>query len=204
MKFILFVEGDTEHKALPPFFKRWLDPQLDAPVGIQSVKFNGWSDLRKEVKTKAHLYLNSSQSSEILAVISLMDLYGPDFYPTDKQTADERYDWAKETVESEVNHPKFRQFFAVHEVEAWLLSQPDIFPHQVQKDLNKKVSQPEHVNFNQPPSELLNSLYEKHLKRNYKKVVNGEELFKKLTPQEAYNKCPRLKEMLNEMLDLSS
>lgn len=204
MKFILFVEGDIEHKALPTFFKRWLDPQLDSPVGIQSVKFNGWSDLKKEVRTKACLYLNSKQASEILAVFSLMDLYGPDFYPDDKQTVNERYEWAKENIEKEVNHPKFRQFFAVHEIEAWLLSQPDIFPREVRNEIAKKSLHPEQVNFQHPPSKMLKTLYETHLKRNYKKVVDGEGLFGKLHPQDAYNKCPRLKEMLDEMLALAS
>ena len=36
MKFILFVEGRTEHKAIPSFLKRWLDPQLSKPVGVKS------------------------------------------------------------------------------------------------------------------------------------------------------------------------
>jgi hypothetical protein len=38
MKFILFVEGYTEDKALPQFLKKWLDPQLPNPVGIQTVR----------------------------------------------------------------------------------------------------------------------------------------------------------------------
>jgi len=35
MKFILFVEGRTEDKALPAFLKKWLDPRLESPVGIR-------------------------------------------------------------------------------------------------------------------------------------------------------------------------
>ena len=35
MKFVLFVEGYTEDKALPKFLKRWLDPRLGKPVGIK-------------------------------------------------------------------------------------------------------------------------------------------------------------------------
>ena len=45
MKFILFVEGHTEDKALPAFLKRWLDPRLESPVGIQTVRFDGWPEL---------------------------------------------------------------------------------------------------------------------------------------------------------------
>ena len=45
MKFILFVEGHTESKAVPSFLKRWLDPRLSKPIGIQSVRFDGWAEL---------------------------------------------------------------------------------------------------------------------------------------------------------------
>jgi len=37
----------------------------------------------------------------------------------DKTTALERYHWAKDELERKVGHPKFRQFFAIHEVEVW-------------------------------------------------------------------------------------
>ena len=41
MRFILFVEGYTEDKALPAFLKRWLDARLTSPVGIKVVRFEG-------------------------------------------------------------------------------------------------------------------------------------------------------------------
>lgn len=44
MKIVLFVEGYTEKKALPDFLKRWLDFRLPAPVGIKTVRFEGWSE----------------------------------------------------------------------------------------------------------------------------------------------------------------
>ena len=58
MKFVLFVEGDTENKALSPFLKRWLDPQLPQPVKIESVRFGGWSELVKDAGKKARTHLN--------------------------------------------------------------------------------------------------------------------------------------------------
>ena len=57
MKFILFVEGETEDKALPAFLKRWLDTKLEHRVGIQAVKFKGWSELIKGAPTKTRMYL---------------------------------------------------------------------------------------------------------------------------------------------------
>ena len=203
MKFILFVEGHTEDKALPAFLKRWLDARLPQPVGIKPVRFEGWAELNREVKRKAHLYFNSPKASDLIAVISLLDLYGPTFYPAHLTTATERYDRAKEAIEREVAHPKFRHFFSVHETEAWLLSQPELFPSAVSDGFPGRVSQPETVNFDEPPAKLLNRLYRDKLRRTYKKVTHGKELFDKLDSEIAYSKCPRLKEMLDEMLRLA-
>jgi hypothetical protein len=202
MKFVLFVEGGTE-RALPPFLKRWLDPRLPRPVGITPVVFNGWSELRREVRKRAHLYFNGPQADEIIAVTSLLDLYGPTFYPAHLTGAGERYDWAKSDIEREVGHPKFRQLFAVHETEAWLLSQPDLFPREVRRGFPGRVSQPETVNFTEPPSKLLGRLYKDNLHRTYKKIVDGRELFERIDPEIAYNRCPKLKALLDEMLQMA-
>ncbi len=203
MKFILFVEGYTENKALPQFLKKWLDPQLPNPVGIKTVRFEGWPELVKDAPLKAKMHLCGPDKNEIIAVISLLDLYGPTFYPSKLKESKERYDWAKKDIEGKVNQSKFFQFFAVHEVEAWLLSEPNIFPVGVKRALPKKINHPEMVNFNEPPAKLLERLYPLHVRRSYKKVVNGKELFGKLDPSIAYNKCPSLKKLLDKMLYLA-
>jgi hypothetical protein len=98
---------------------------------------------------------------------------------------------------------RFRMFFAVHEFEAWLLSQPDIFPREVRASLEGKVPQPENVNFDQPPAKLLDHLYKQKTKRNYKKTTYGKQLFSKFDPAVAATKCPYLQDMLNELLRLA-
>lgn len=203
MKFILFVEGHTENIALPQFLKKWLDPQLSNPVGIKTVRFEGWQELVKDAPRRASMHLGGRDNDEIIAVISLLDLYGPIFYPSHVKESEARYDWAKKEIEARVNQSKFFQFFAVHEVEAWLLSDPTIFPVDVRKALPQKIDHPETVNFDEPPAKLLDRLYRMNVKRSYKKVVNGKELFGKLDPSIAYNKCPRLQQLLNKMLDLA-
>ena len=82
MKFILFVEGYTEEKILPQFIKKWLDPKLPKPVGIKTVRFEGWPELLKDAPQKARMYLNGGDKENIIAVLSLLDLYGPTIYPT--------------------------------------------------------------------------------------------------------------------------
>ena len=145
MKFVLLVEGHTEDKALPKFLKRWLDPRLAKPVGIKPVHFEGWSELVKDAPRKALMYLNGPDKDEIIAVIALIDLYGPTFFPKTLQTANERYDWAREDLEKKVDHPRFFQFFAVHETEAWLLAAPELFPAEVRNALLAKAANPETV-----------------------------------------------------------
>ena len=51
MKFVLFVEGDTE-KSLAPFLKRWLDARLTKKIGIQIVKFYGCGEFKKDLKNE--------------------------------------------------------------------------------------------------------------------------------------------------------
>lgn len=203
MKFILFVEGETERKSLPGFFKRWLDQRLTSPVGIKVVRFEGWAELVKDTPRKALMHLDGPGKNDIIAVISLLDLYGPTFYPAGKITAADRYEWAKQHLEGEVNHPGFHQFFAVHETEAWLLSNPSLFPAQVRSGLPGSIQSPEQVDFGEPPSKLLERIYGQKTKRSYKKVVNGRELFGRLDPDTACRKCPRLQELLDETLRLA-
>ncbi len=200
MKFILFVEGHTENKAIPSFLKRWLDPQLSKPVGIKSVRFEGWPELVKDSQTKANLYLSRDS---VIAVIALLDLYGPTIYPDNENTAEKRYQWAKRHLEGKVDQTNFFQFFAVHEVEAWLLSDPTIFPNSIKPSVQKISRSPEDINNTTPPAKRLNDIYRIKTKKRYKKVVYGKDLFAKLAPSVAYKKCPRLKELLEAMLKLA-
>ena len=204
MKFVLLVEGETEELALPRFFKRWLDPQLKQPVGIIANNSKSWSTLVRDAPVKVRDYLKTPKSQvDVIAVVGLMDLYGPTFYPEDKKTIDERYAWAKKKIEGEVNHPKFRQHFTVHETEAWLLSGPELFAAGIQKAFPAKIAQPETINFTEPPAKLLDRLHENRFKRGYNKVAQGKELFGKRDPQVAYEKCPYLKMLLDDMLKLA-
>lgn len=203
MKFVLFVEGETEHRTAGRLFKRWLDPQLRQPVGIQSVKFSGHANFAQNVATKAHMHLQGPNNGEIVGVIGLLDLYGLDYPPT-KTAVQDRFDWAKQDFERQVGHAKFRMFFAVHEFEAWLLSDPTIFSAALQNMLkNANIRQPEQVDFAEPPARLLDRIYRQATTRSYKKTVDGNTLFEKLDPNKAVAACPYLKQLLDEMLTMA-
>lgn len=198
MKFVLFCEGWTEKGALPEFLRRWLNSNLQERIGIQPVRFKGWSELVRESAVKAHLHL---RHPDVIAVVALLDLYGPTFYPTDRETVAERVEWAKVHLEEKVNHPRFRQHFAVHDIEAWILSQPEVLPSAVGKKL-KNVN-PETVNFDNPPSRLLGRLYEEATGFAFKKRTYGEELFRKLDPRIVREKCPHFRKLADDLLDMA-
>ena len=202
MRFVLFVEGHTEKKIISPFLKRWLDARLDQRVCIKVVRFEGWSEMVKDLAVKTRMHLRASSADQIIAVIALPDLYGPTIYPDRLTSARARMNWAIKYFEGQVDEERFRMFFAVHEIEAWLLSDPGIFPPSVARAFPDKVKQPESVNFNEPPAKLLAQLYSKQRKR-YKKPVDGSILFKKLNPDRVYEKCPVFKRMMDEMLVLA-
>lgn len=203
MKFVLFVEGYTEQKAIPAFLKRWLDPRLSQRTGIQTVRFEGWPELIDDMHQRTLMYLESPKSTEIIAVIALLDLYGPKIYPNHLGSAEDRLAWATNHLESKVNRDRFKVFFAVHEVEAWLLSSPNLFPPEIRKALPPTVQQPETVDFDEPPAKLLQRHYRDRLGRTYKKVTNGKALFDQLDPQTVFEKCPHFRHMMETMLKLA-
>ena len=204
MRFYLLVEGYTE-KSVPNFLKRWLDPRLDTPVGIRVIRHDGWGDLVRDLPRTVEDCLIPSKRDKVAGVIALLDLYGPTFYPGDKKTVKQRYEWAKDHFEKQINDHRFRMFFAVHEIEAWLLSDPGLFPAEVRKAFPGRIAKPEEVNFNEHPSILLDKIYKKTGggKKKYDKVGDGTAMFAKLNPEVAYEKCPYLKLMLDEMLELA-
>ena len=202
MKIILFVEGSTEAKTLPAFLKRWLDPRLKQPVAIQAVDFDGAAELIAESPKRIQKYLNGPRR-DVIAVVALLDFHGaPLSYPAGLTEAAERMTWAKQDLEVKADSPHFRQFFAVHELEAWLLSDITIFPKELQEAFPAKTAQPETVNSHEPPSALLGRLYQSKMRKPYKKPTDGAKLFAALNPEKAYQKCPSLKLLLDEMLAL--
>lgn len=202
MKFVLFVEGHTEKHALAEFLKRWLDPRLPKPVGISTVRFEGWGHYYSEIEKKVHLNLSGKAGSDVIAAIGLLDLYALTFEQAGK-TPTERSASAKKHLEKRVGHDRFRQHFAVHETEAWLLADPGILPREVKNALPGRCSQPETVDFDEPPAKLLSRLYREKTGKGYKKVIDGADLFRSLSPDRAREKCPHLKALLDDMLALA-
>ena len=203
MLLLILVEGDTEDKVLAGFLARWLNSRLKENVVIKTINFKGYANYYKEAAQKAIMHLNSPRGEALVAVVGLLDLYGPNFFPANVCSVDEKYWWAKVHMEQKVDSKKFKQHFAVHELEAWLLSDPSIFSDVISKGVKEVTDAPELVNSEQPPAKLLNSLYMEEFHRTYKKVTEGYRLFQKLDPEIVRNKCPYFKIFTDELYDLA-
>ena len=202
----LFVEGDTERgsarqKTLQPFFHKWLDRQLPklGKVGITVVGFQGVSDYLDELAKKIALYLDEGAAN---CVFGLVDLYGlPNRIDLTRcTTVAEKVNKARQQIRALVPpkfRTRFRQHFAVHEVEAWLLAYPEKWPRDVQDRIAKRA--PEEVNFTEPPAKFLKKL----LGGRYKKTVAARNIFPFVDPQVAIDKCPHLKRLASDMLEVA-
>ena len=205
MKFIIIVEGRTEKLAIQDFLKRWLDNKLVERVGVKQRPLSG-GKVEQQLTKQALAHLEKDDENEILGVIGLLDLYGmsTDFdFEGKTKGPDKLFKERKKTIEKQVNHDHFKMFFAVHEFEAWLLSDPGIFQQDFRGEINKYSAKPENVNFDNHPSKLLQDIYRRKSKRHYMKTIDGHDLFGRLDPQLVYDKCPYFKMMLDEMVKLA-
>lgn len=195
-KILLFVEGYTEEE-LPEFFKRWLDPRLNEPMSLKTVRFEGVGDYLRSYGKMAETRL---KPGDIGFIFGLLDLYGlPEKFIYGNNSA-EKIKTARQRIEDQLPpgvKSRFAQHFAVHETEAWLLSRPDLFPGvNIPPSWGNK---PEEINFDHPPAKRLEKLYrEKKLK--YKKTTMAKNLFPQLDPQLVAGKCHYLSQLLHDLL----
>lgn len=203
----LFVEGDTERgearrRTLSAFFHRWLDPQLPSAskVGITPVKFQGVSNYLDDLPQKVALYLDDGRAN---FVFGLIDLYGIPVsridlskYSTIQEKVKAGRAYIRALVPQEYRE-RFRQHFAVHEIEAWLLAYPEQWPAEVRSQITKRP--PEQVDFNEPPAKFLKRI----LGGRYKKTTTAMNVFPRVDPQGAINQCPHLKHLVEDLLAVS-
>jgi len=196
----LFVEGRTE-MALPGFLHRWLDPQ--APTkgkpSISAVRFEGVSNYLDDVALRTEMYLQEGRAD---VVVGLVDLYGlpPDRIDLSRHaTVREKVIAARSYIRGLIPArlgARFRQHFAVHETEAWLLAYPDEWPATIRPAIERRP--PEDVNFNEPPAKFL-----KRLMGEYKKTVCARSIFSRVDPGIAIGACPYLRLFAEDLLYLA-
>ena len=200
MKLAIFVEGPTERDVLPRFFRQWLDPRVSGRrVEIAAVNFDGVGNYLNQFPRRVRAALRDPQ---VIGAIGLIDFYGSTLrYPSGG--VKEQYLWASRELEARVNDRRFRQHFAVHETEAWLLSDLAVFPKDV-ADRLPRSQQPETVNQRNTPAKRLREVYWNQRGEKYQKPLHAARLFEQLDPTIAAAKCPHLQLLLDDLLVLAS
>ena len=204
MRVLLFVEGEMEQKGLPPCLSTYYQRSLGLRLRFQPICFRGSANYVGELAKKVRMHLEAKASGDILAAFGIVDLYGlPLHLPgwQNKGIAD-KVSLARKHFETQVGHPKFRQFFAVHETEAWLLADSARLPDPVRKALPGRCTRPEEVNHDMPPAKLLDKLYRDKASRGYQKSIDGVNMLRDLSPDTVSGKCPYFREMLTELTTL--
>lgn len=111
-------------------------------------------------------------------------------FPASVTEVEEKVAWAKQELESCAKDMRFRQFFAVYELEAWLLSDTGLFPNEVKNALPASLS--EKVNSSEPPSKLIGKLYQSKIRKPYKKQADGEKFFCETGPKNSLSEVSAL------------
>jgi hypothetical protein len=169
-------------------------------VGIRAVKFQGVSNYLDDLPARVALYLDEGKAN---FVVGLIDLYGIPPQRIDLSglaTVREKVVAARAYIRDLIPRSYrelFRQHFAVHEVEAWLLAYPEEWPPSIRDQIKKR--KPEEVNFTEPPAKFLKLL----LKGRYKKTTHAMNLFPKVNPQVAVNQCPFLRLLMQDLLEIA-
>lgn len=200
MRFILVVEGDTEKRSIEGLIRKQITDKTGKNIGITTININGYGNFTHDIPKKVKKYLTGPDKDEILAVAGLMDLYKTPYAGDVNRTVQERIFQGTRLFEDSVQQDQFRMFFAVHEYEAWLLSDAEKFDPSIRNRIASHARYPEDVNTDEPPSKYLKRLYSEYLHREYKKTVDGKVLMGRINPEQVYEKCPNYREMIDFLI----
>jgi hypothetical protein len=201
MRFILIVEGDTEKRSIESLIRNSIKIKTDQNIGVDAINVKGFGNFKKDLQKRVEKHLTGPGNQEIIAIIGLMDLYISPYAKDVHLSLDERISMGTRELEQLVATNMFHMFFAVHEIEAWLLSDSEKFNNRIRQKIHQ-ITEPEKVNNDEPPSHYLKKLYSEHLNRGYKKTVDGVNLMKKIDPEKVYQKCPNYRKMIDTMVSL--
>lgn len=198
-RIVVLCEGKTEGLAVQHFVTRqWVADGL-ASVGLDRVDLRGHLD---KVRVFARNYLDEQN---VLAVFTLVDLQGMALVshpPNDELDAMVRrvQDWLRNEVHQHDRAADFFPHVSVHQVEAWILAEGTALSERLRDPSVEPDPEAESKNFQNPPSERMNSLFRKSkLKRRYQKIEDGEPLFSKMEFQPVYESCRYFKKFYDDL-----
>ncbi len=175
-RFVFIVEGKTEKESLRAFLANCLSWRGVAGVGIKILGKDSASKVFHEGPKLAGELLNAKDGESILAVYTLLDIFNAGIFPETGMSIEDRVAWGRDSMQQRFLHPRYRHYFAVHELEAWLLADTANLPAKMRADLRQHQAHPEQVNDKTSPSNLISASHLRQFNRKYSKPVHGRPL----------------------------
>ncbi|MBD3177352.1 MAG: DUF4276 family protein [Armatimonadia bacterium] len=196
VKVVVVATGETEKRALPGLLERALRPRTQPDLRVRCVSHRGLHLMLRELPAVVARQLAGGAA----CVVAIADLSDPQSYPEGLDTAG-KADHLKRQMAPGCTDPRVVRAVAVWDLEAWLLSEPEVFEHQeIQAAARGWGADPEMVDHQQPPGKRLEQLFPQVLGRPYQKIIDGARLFRRLTPEAAYRRCGHFRTMIDDIV----
>ena len=205
MTLAIYCEGDTEALALPRLVHYFQKSRLGSdPIKIKILNVKGVGNYVRAIGSNVQIRLDQGD----WFVFGLLDFYGigiplPKLSATVDNPIEARLKHLEQVIVSRVAEPyrkKFKQHFAVHEVEAWIFADERALSKQLAGARVPSEAHPEELNTGNHPAKRLASLYSKH-GQTYIKSVDGPLLLKAGEPELIYDKCPHFRLFIDDVLE---
>jgi len=218
-RLLILVEGQTEEvvvkQILAPHLERcgvYIIPTVvytkHNPSGRDSRGgATSWGKIRKDL-----LNLMRDKNAWVTALFDFYRLANdfPDLKSLKSQgSAHDKVAALQNRFSQELNHRKFIPFLALHEIEAWLFSDPDIVAGHYEKNgiatelrtMVKKSGGAELLNDTKEtsPQARINKIVQKYTKKSYKKTSHGPTILKKIGVERIRTACPHFNAWLERL-----
>ena len=208
MTIVIYCEGETEQRVLP-FLLNYFQARRradEAQARLSARSLNGVSAYLTKIGPAVRNRIDVEGDQ---VVFGLIDFYrcGLHFVRPKAQDTD-TLARRVEHLESQIHEliptgcrRHFHQHFAVHEIEAWILSDEEPLHKRLGDSQLGPWPRPEEVNLNKSPSTQIMELYWNKRRESYQKTTDGENLLRKANPDRIYEKCPYFREFVDEVLE---
>ena len=202
-RIIILCEGKTEKIAITTFIaRRWEKDGLKS-IGLHPINLEGKiKDISKRLKHYAN-------DEKVIAVFTLIDLQGTENFDGIKYKSTDNLpikvnklkNWLKKLVDKKFKKQLQNKYFphiAVHQIESWILAEGKTLGEYLKISLEPDPKA-EEKNFQNPPVKRINKLFKKsHFRREYKKIIDGKSLFKKMD-FDTVNECSYFESFYNAL-----
>ncbi|HXJ93427.1 MAG TPA: DUF4276 family protein [Terriglobia bacterium] len=166
-KIVILCEGKTEELAVRHLVARQWKADNLAAVGLSTI------NLRAKVKDAGKSARVELDKKEVVAVFTLIDLYGMKQVTHPSNDAlEQKVERVREWLRAQIDHPRADRFFphvSVHETEAWILAEGHALAARLKDTSIKPDPNAESKNFQRPPSTRLNELFQRRRQQPYHK-----------------------------------